>query len=248
LAVKDSDLLQEDKMPKQTALITGASKGLGKALAEELARQGCDLIITARGEALLSDVTAELRAHAHVISLSGDINDPNHRAKVVDAAIFQGGIDVVINNAGTLGTSPLPTLMEYPIDEFRQVLETNVIAPLTLLQQLNGWLNAGARIVNITSDAAVEAYETWGGYGSSKAAFEHLTAILGEERKDLRVYAVDPGDVRTDMHQAAFPFEDFSDRPKPESSVPGIIALIERRLPSGRYKAREVEADAVHAD
>lgn len=234
-------------MSAPTALITGASKGLGRALARDLAARGYELIITARGREQLERVTTELRDFTRVIAVAGDVNDPAHRAKIVDAAIFLDGLDVVVNNAGTLGVSPLPTLLEYPLGDLEDVFRTNVISPLALLQELNGWLRPEARIVNLTSDAAVEPYETWGGYGSSKAAFEHLTAILGEERKDLRVYAVDPGDMRTDMHQAAFPYEDISDRPAPETSVPGIVTLIERRLPSGRYRAREVDTNTVHA-
>ena len=233
-------------MDKQAALITGASKGLGKALAEMLARSGWELVITARGEDRLTQVSDDLSEFTRVITVEGDINDAGHRTRVVDAVIFLGGLDAVINNAGTLGTSPLPTLLEYPIDELEKVFRTNVISPLALLQDLSGWLHPGARIVNLMSDAAVEPYETWGGYGSSKAAFQHLTAVLAEERKDLFVYAVDPGDMRTDMHQAAFPYEDISDRPEPETSAPGIVSLIERKLPSGRYRAREIDVEVGH--
>ncbi len=169
---------------------------------------------------------------------AGDIADPEHRSRLVEAA--GGPIDLLVNNASVLGTTPLPPLAEYPLDDLRQAYEVNVLAPLALVQLALPHLAAGARIVNLTSDAAVEAYETWGGYGSSKAALAQLTAVLGVEHPGLRVYAVDPGDMRTQMQQDAFPGEDISDRPPPEESVPGLLALIEGDAPSGLYRARDV--------
>jgi NAD(P)-dependent dehydrogenase (short-subunit alcohol dehydrogenase family) len=139
-----------------------------------------------------------------------------------------------------LGPSPQPPLAQYPLAELAQVYRVNALAPLALVQAALPRLARGARIVNVTSDAAVEAYEGWGGYGSSKAALEQLTRVLAAEHPELRVYAVDPGDMRTQMHQEAFPGEDISDRPPPEESVPGLLALLEGDLPSGRYRASEL--------
>jgi NAD(P)-dependent dehydrogenase (short-subunit alcohol dehydrogenase family) len=177
-----------------------------------------------------------------VLPVPGDVPDAEHRLALVETAGPR--IDLVVNNASVLGPSPLPSLADYPLDELRRVFEVNALAPLGLLQLALPRLSPGARIVDITSDAAVEAYEGWGGYGSSKAALEQLTAVLAAERPDLRIYAVDPGDMRTQMQQEAFPCEDISDRPLPEESVPGLIELIERELPSGRYQARELALGA----
>ena len=173
-----------------------------------------------------------------VTVVAGDVCDAEHRARLVDA--IDGPIDLIVNNAGVLGPSPQPALDSYPLDELRLVYEANVFAPLALIQLALPRLAPGAQILNVTSDAAVEAYEGWGGYGSAKAALEQLTAVLAAERPDLHVYAVDPGDMRTQMQQDAFPGEDISDRPLPEASVPGLLALIEGRLPSGRYRARDL--------
>ncbi|HEY7092029.1 MAG TPA: SDR family oxidoreductase [Ktedonobacterales bacterium] len=225
----------------RVALITGASRGLGFALAQALAQQGWTLIIDARGaEALraaqqrLEQGHPEARIHAY----AGDVADPAHREELALAAQSLGGVDVLVNNASILGPSPQPVLLDYPLDILRQVVEVNLIAPLGLTQGIAPSLKPGARILNITSDAGVEAYPGWGGYGSSKAALEHLSHILAAERPDLRVYWVDPGDMRTDLQQQAFPGEDISDRPPPEESVPGLLALILGDLPSGRYQAR----------
>jgi NAD(P)-dependent dehydrogenase (short-subunit alcohol dehydrogenase family) len=149
-------------------------------------------------------------------------------------------LDLLVNNASALGPSPQPTLADYPLDELRRVYETNVFAPIALVQQALPSLARAAAIVNVTSDAGVEPYAGWGGYGSSKAALEQASAILAAEQPQLRVYAVDPGDMRTQMQQEAFPGEDISDRPPPEASVPGLLALIEGELPSGRYRARDL--------
>ena len=179
----------------------------------------------------------------NVVALPGDVADPEHRRALVDAAV--GPIDLLVNNASSLGPTPLPELARYPVEELRRVYEVNVFAPLALVQLALPRLADGARVVNVTSDAAVEPYETWGGYGSSKAALAQLTAVLGAERPELRAYAVDPGDMRTQMQQDAFPGEDISDRPPPEESVPGLLALVEGGLPSGAYRARDLALQAV---
>lgn len=224
----------------KNALITGASRGLGLALARGLAQRGWGLVIDARGDEALEDVQSELSAQTQVIAVPGDINLESHRKKLVRAADELGGLDALINNASFLGPSPQPSLLEYPLNVLKKVYETNVIAPLGLIQSLHPALRLDACVMNITSDAGVEAYEGWGGYGSSKAALEHLSHIFAEENPSLRVYWVDPGDMQTQMQQEAFPDEDISDRPLPEESVPGLIALIEGQQPSGRYQAREL--------
>jgi NAD(P)-dependent dehydrogenase (short-subunit alcohol dehydrogenase family) len=228
----------------RTALITGASRGLGLALARELAQRGWRLIVDARAPAALESARAELAQHTRVIAIAGDIADATHRGALAAAARELGGINALVNNASILGPSPQPALLDYPLDVLEQVYRTNVIAPLALIQAARSALLHGARIVNITSDAGVEAYPGWGGYGSSKAALEQLSAILAAEVDQLRVYWVDPGDMRTQMHQEAFPGEDISDRPLPEASVPGLLELLEGVHPSGRYKAREIKIES----
>jgi NAD(P)-dependent dehydrogenase (short-subunit alcohol dehydrogenase family) len=218
-----------------TAIVTGASRGLGLALAESLAERGWRLVIDARDGVALEQAAAVLKARTEVAALAGDVADPEHRAALVAAA--GGPIDLLVNNASVLGPSPLPPLARHPLDELEHVYRVNAIAPLALMQAVLPRLAEGARIVNVTSDAAVEPYEGWGGYGSSKAALEQLTAVFAAEQPALRVYAVDPGDMNTRMHQEAYPGEDISDRPAPSQSVPGLLALIEGDLPSGRYSA-----------
>jgi NAD(P)-dependent dehydrogenase (short-subunit alcohol dehydrogenase family) len=226
----------------RVALITGASRGLGLALARALAVRGWSLIVDARGAAALEAACAELTRHTRVIAIPGDVSDPAHRRALAEAAREAGGLDVVVNNASILGPSPQPSLFDYPLEVLEQVYRTNVIAPLALLQAVQASLKPNAAIIDITSDAGVEAYPGWGGYGSSKAALEQLSAVLAAENPALRVYWVDPGDMRTQMQQEAFPGEDISDRPPPEASVPGLVALLEGQLPSGRYAARALAA------
>jgi NAD(P)-dependent dehydrogenase (short-subunit alcohol dehydrogenase family) len=221
------------------AIVTGAARGLGLSLARALDERGWRLIVDARGEAALRAATDGLEG---VVAIAGDVADAEHRQALVEAAGDQ--IDLLVNNASLLGPSPQPALADYPLDQLKRVYEVNVVAPLALVQVALPRLRAGAVILGITSDAALEPYEGWGGYGSSKAALDQLTAILAAEQPGLRVYAVDPGDMRTQMHQEAFPGEDISDRPAPEDSVPGLLALIEGSLPSGRYRVHELAAAA----
>ena len=224
----------------RTALITGASRGLGLALARGLAEDGWTLIIDARGEEGLEAARAELAKLTGVTAIAGNVMDPGHRADLARTAADAGGLDALVNNASVLGPSPQPSLLDYPLGILEQIYRTNVFAPLALVQAVRDELKPGARVVNVTSDAAVEPYEGWGGYGSSKAALEQLSNILAAENPGWRVYWVDPGDMRTRMQQEAFPDEDISDRPLPEESVPGFVDLLAGDLPAGRYAARDL--------
>jgi len=226
------------------ALITGASRGLGLALARQLAAQGWQLILDARGGDALEKARQELSAQTQVIAIPGDVADPLHRQLLASAVEELGGLDALVNNASLLGPSPQPTLIDYPLETLAKVYSVNVFAPLALVQALHPQLKAGAVVINLSSDAGVEPYPGWGGYGSSKAALEQLSAILAAENPQWRVYWVDPGDMRTQMHQEAYPGEDISDRPLPETSVPGLVALLRGDLPSGRYKARQLVLEA----
>ena len=232
------------------AIVTGASRGLGRALADALVERGWSLVIDARGAGALTDAARDLEArclegNGRVVAVPGDLADDSHRRALVEAAEELGSIDLLVNNASVLGPSPQPSLRDYPLDALEDVFRVNAIAPLALFQLAAGPLakNSG-RVVNITSDAAVEGYEGWGGYGSSKAALEQLSRVLAAEHPDIRVYWVDPGDMNTRMHQQAYPGEDISDRPPPEASVPGLLEVIEGDLPSGRYRT----ADLVHEE
>jgi NAD(P)-dependent dehydrogenase (short-subunit alcohol dehydrogenase family) len=226
-----------NRTTQPTALITGASKGLGRALARSLAGRGWHLIVDARSSTALSAVASELPS---AVAVRGDVTDPAHRDALAAAVRRHGSLDLLVNNASDLGPSPLPTLGRYPLDALRAVYETDVVAPLALTQLLLPDLRAAnGVVVNVSSDAAVEAYPGWGGYGSAKAALDQLGAVLAVEEPDLRVYAVDPGDMRTDMHQAAFPGEDIGDRPEPEAVVPGFLRLLDERPPSGRHRASD---------
>ena len=220
------------------AIITGASRGLGLALARSLARDGWVLVIDARGADDLERAARVLGGLAEVAALAGDVSDPAHRSALLAAAGEH--VDLLVNNASVLGPSPQPALADYPLEELERVYQVNVLAPLALAQLVLPRVRDGGSIINVTSDAALEPYEGWGGYGSSKAALEQLSAILAAEHPELHIYTVDPGDMRTQMHQEAFPGEDISDRPPPEDSVPGLRRLIDGTAPSGRYRASEV--------
>lgn len=221
-------------MPR--ALITGGSAGLGHALAAGLVARDWDVVITGRDPARLDAVAHELGPR--VTAVPGDVTDAWHRAALVEVAA--DGLDLLVNNASTLGVSPLLPVLELDDQVLRDVWETNVVAPTALIRAVRPLLNAGAAVINITSDAAAEHYETWGAYAASKAALEHLTLTLAAEEPDVRWWTVDPGDMRTQMHQDAFPGEDISDRPLPESVVPAFLALLDARPPSGRHRAAEL--------
>jgi NAD(P)-dependent dehydrogenase (short-subunit alcohol dehydrogenase family) len=223
------------------AVITGASQGLGLALATHLAAAGWSLVVDARDAARLEAAADGLPGGPHV-AVPGDVTDSWHRGALAATATELGGADLLVNNASTLGASPLPALADLEPATYSRILEVNVVAPMALTALLLPQLRErGGRIVNITSDASVEAYETWGGYGSAKAALDHATRVLAAEEPDLKVYAVDPGDLRTAMHQAAFPGEDIGDRPEPATVVPRLLRLVTGDLPSGRHRAADLE-------
>lgn len=237
------------------AVVTGASRGLGLALTTELVRRGWHVIADARDAARLADAVNALPVQAlpapnaakavaaaeAVTAVPGDVADAAHRRDLADAVACAGRLDLLVNNASVLGPSPQPRLADYPIDVLEHVYAVNTIAPLALLQLLLEPLTQwGGGVVNVSSDAAVEAYQGWGGYGSAKAALDHLSAVLAVEHPGLRVYAVDPGDMATNLQQQAFPDEDISDRASPDSVVPALMRLVEGDLPSGRYRAADL--------
>ncbi len=222
-----------------TAIVTGASRGLGLALTTALSQRGWRVIVDARDGEALAAAVADLDG---VVALPGDVRDPEHRDALARAAGER--VDALVNNAGVLGPSPQPALSQYPLADLERVFAVNVYAPLALMQRVLPLMPDGATVLNLTSDAAVEPYPGWGGYGSAKAALDQLTAVLAAEDEALRIYAVDPGDMRTRMHQEAFPGEDISDRPLPDAAVPGLLALIEGGLPSGRYRAADLAVRA----
>jgi NAD(P)-dependent dehydrogenase (short-subunit alcohol dehydrogenase family) len=220
-------------------VITGASRGLGLALARRLADRGWRLVIDARGSRALLEARDELAQSTPVVAIPGDVGDEAHRRALVETAGEQ--LKLLVCNASVLGPSPQPGLADYPLAELERVYAINVLAPLRLAQLALPALERNrGMLINITSDAAVEAYEGWGGYGSSKAALEQLSAVLAAEHPGLAVYAVDPGDMRTQMQEEAFPGEDISDRPQPEESVPGLLAVIDGQRSSGRYRAADL--------
>ncbi|WP_370370761.1 SDR family NAD(P)-dependent oxidoreductase [Catenulispora sp. GP43] len=236
------------------AVITGASQGLGLALARGLAERGWSLVIDARGADRLAAAEAELSGLTAVVALAGDVTDDAHRADLAEAASELGGASLLVNNASSLGGSPMPALAHFPLEALEQTFAVNVVAPLALTQLLLPQLRQhGGEVINISSDAAVEPYEGWGGYGASKAALDHASAIFGLEenargQNPVRIWAVDPGDLQTQMHQDAFPGEDISDLPLPETVVPAFLRLIDERRPSGRYQASDLLPQTAAAD
>lgn len=223
------------------ALVTGASRGLGRALAGELANRDWDLVVDARDEVILQGVARAWPGRGRKIAVTGDVADPAHREDLSRSVRGLGRLDVLVNNASELGPSPQPQLVFYPLDEIEHVYRINTFAPLAIMQLvLPELIAARGTIINVSSDAAVEAYPGWGGYGSSKAALDQLTAVLAAEQPALAVYAFDPGDMRTTMQQQAFPYEDISDRPEPHTVVPSVLRLIEERPPSGRYRSADL--------
>lgn len=223
---------------ERVAIVTGGSRGLGMATTRALAERGWRLVVDARGAGDLEAAAASLGDR--VTPVPGDVTDPDHRRRLVDTAAALGGLDLLVNNASVLGPSPQPNLADYPLEILRDVYEVNVIAPLALAQLALPLLRQRqGTVVNVTSDAALESYEGWGGYGSSKAALDQMSNVLAAEEPDVAVYRFDPGDMNTRMHQEAFPGEDISDRPDPEASVPALVALVDGRPPSGRYRATD---------
>jgi len=223
------------------AVITGASAGLGRALATALSERGWNLVVDARRPDRLFRLVDVLGAPARLRAIAGDVGDAGHRRELVAAAGEFGSLDLLVNNASTLGPSPLPALADLDAGELGAILHTNVVAPLALARlALPALAAAGGTVINLSSDAAVAHYPGWGGYGCAKAALDHLSATLAAEQPGLHCYSFDPGDLRTEMHQAAFPGEDISDRPEPESVLPALLRLIEQRPPSGRYTAAEL--------
>jgi NAD(P)-dependent dehydrogenase (short-subunit alcohol dehydrogenase family) len=229
-----------------TAIITGASRGFGLALGSQLARDGWNLVVDARGQDDLRDAASTLEAagSGRVTAVAGDVNDPSHAQALVDTAASQGEFSLLVNNASKLGPSPQPSLADYPIDVLEEVLATNLTAPLRLIQlALPHLRKTRGTVINVTSDAAVEVYKGWGGYSASKAALEQLSNVLAAEEPEVTVYWLDPGDMNTRMHQEAFPGEDITDRPRPETRVPAVSRLLENRYPTGRYRASDLLAE-----
>ena len=227
-----------------TAIVTGASRGFGFALASALVAHGWSLVVDARDAHALHEAVNSLGTTARVTPIAGDVTDSAHQRRLVSAAEGLGGLDLVVHNASELGPSPQPPLATYPPATLRRVYEVNVVAPLALTQTAAALLgrSEAPTVVMLSSDAAVEAYEGWGGYGSSKAALDQVAAVLAAEQPWWRVYAFDPGDMNTAMHQAAFPGEDISDRADPASVVPRLLQLLDRRPASGRYRAADLAA------
>ena len=237
---------QPSRRSSRTAIVTGASRGLGLALSRALAARGWWLVLDARAATDLDAAARELARHTVVRSIPGDVADPIHRRALVSAAADLGRLDLLVNNASVLGPSPQPRIADYPLDVLAHVYAVNTLAPVALAQlALPQLRDRSGVIVNVTSDAAVEPYEGWGGYGSSKAALEQVGNVLAAEEPTVHVYTFDPGDMRTQMHQEAFPGEDISDRPEPATVVPALRQLIDGELPSGRYRVRDLVASAV---
>lgn len=225
------------------ALVTGGSRGFGRAIVTHLVRRGWQVVIDGRDARALAETIADLMPGA-VIALAGDVASETHRAALVAEVARLGRLDLLVNNASTLGPTPLPPLATYSLGALADVLAVNTLAPLALVQEVLPHLVASdGVVVDVSSDAAVEAYAGWGGYGAAKAALDHLTAVLAVENPRLHWYSFDPGDMRTQMHQDAFPGEDISDRPDPDTVVPALLRLLDELPPSGRYRASELATE-----
>lgn len=219
---------------EKIAIVTGVTRGFGAAVATTLARDGWQVVGDGRGR------LAEDAPRPSLEFVQGDMCDEAHRQDLTDAAVKAGAISLLVNNAGSLGPSPLAPLARVDASSLDALFMVNVIAPLRLMQLCMPHLAAGAAIVNVSSDAAVEGYENWGAYGATKAALDQISVVMGVENPSLRIYAFDPGDMRTAMHQEAFPDEDISDRPEAEAVVPALLRLVDSKRPSGRYKSTEL--------
>jgi len=229
----------------RVALISGSSQGLGLHIAQLYAQRGIDLILTARHAAPLEAARRELSHNTRVIALAGDVADAAHLTRLVSTGFDAfGRIDILINNASELGPSPMPELSQLDPGSFSRILDVNLVAPLRLIQLVVPTMRARGEglIVNVTSDAGVEAYPTWGGYGASKAGLEHLSRVLARELEGtgIRVYVVDPGDMDTAMHRAAEPGVDLSHLPTPDRVAPAFVQLLDETAPFGRFEAQHV--------
>jgi NAD(P)-dependent dehydrogenase (short-subunit alcohol dehydrogenase family) len=230
-----------DQQPTKVAIITGASKGFGKAAAASLLGAGWTVVGDARSKETLAATAAELAKSGSFLTVPGDVLDDDHLQELVARAESAGRFQLLVNNAGALGPSPLPGLAEVAIDDLRDLFWVNTAAPLRLIQiALPALSRSSGVVINLTSDAAAEAYEGWGAYGATKIALEKLTSVLAVEHPSIHFYSLDPGDMRTDMHQAAFPGEDISDRADPTTSAPAVLRLASAELASGRYSASQL--------
>jgi NAD(P)-dependent dehydrogenase (short-subunit alcohol dehydrogenase family) len=240
LVIEEEVVMGTSPSNNKVAIVTGASEGLGLALTEALSAGGWSVVVGARREEILARAMASIPDRGRVDAVVGDVTDPLHRTQIATAAARRGVVNLIVNNASTLGGSPLQAVLDLAPEALLRTFDVNVVAPIALVREVADNLAPGATVINVTSDAGFEVYPTWGGYGSSKAAIEHASRVLALERPDLRVLVVDPGEMRTAMHADAFPGEDISDRPEPTASVPGFMALIDGDQPSGRYLARDV--------
>jgi NAD(P)-dependent dehydrogenase (short-subunit alcohol dehydrogenase family) len=237
-----------DSPRRPLALVTGASLGLGLALTRLLAAQGWDVIGDARDTSRLTGAFSGVEGPGRAVPIAGDVADPAHRLQLAEAVAEVGPLDLLVNNASVIGLSPQPPLQNFPLATLADVYEVNVFAPLALVQLLLPALSAAhGTVVNVSSDAAVEAYPGWGGYGSSKAALDHLSAVLATEQTDVRVLAFDPGDMATDLARQAFPGDDLSDRADPATVAPVLLRLVEGAYVSGRYRAADLADQEVSA-
>ncbi|MBC5805465.1 MAG: short-chain dehydrogenase [Candidatus Eremiobacter antarcticus] len=246
----------------KVALITGASRGLGLEIAKAYAKRGARLMITARTSADLERAAAEIRTSSRgdgaareplIEALAGDVADSSHARRLIDTTVRAfGRLDILINNASELGPSPMPSLEQLPIDDYHRILDVNAVAPLQLTQFALPHLKAAgeAFVINVSSDAGVQAYPGWGGYGSSKAALEHWSRILAAELdgSGVRILVVDPGDMNTEMHRQAEPGVDLAHLPGPERVARAFVRFVEDvREPFARLEAQKPLFAAVGA-